>query len=454
MDDRKLLEKFVAKCPFAVLVQTAMRGVIRDEFEKLFEKYRSRQYSKTLSFSATAIAVADVVLRFSQNFRQAFTQHKESLLVSLTSFYNKINSMELAVSEAIVAHSAQRAAELQDNLAFGVREVLKGYKVYAFDGNHLQEAEKRLKPLRMLHDAPLAGTIVARFDLQRCLFDRAYLLEDAHAQESTTLDRIIDDLELGDLFIADRHYCVIPALRKADEKKVCFVVRQHGRFKGVLIGERRQIGRTETGMVYEQIIHSSKRPDALVMRRITVELDKPTRDGDRNIHVLTNLPAEVDAQTIADLYRLRWEEETGYYYLTTTLTCELPSVGHPQAALFLFCMAMMAFNTRQVVFASLYAEHDKEAVDNVSHHALSVETARFTDGMLVALDDAFWERLIGDGIEQLVSLLRELSRRIDLTKYRKRPRGPKVKVEKPPHTRPKTHVSIAKVLKEAPKKRP
>jgi hypothetical protein len=105
------------------------------------------------------------------------------------------------------------------------------------------------------------------------------------------------------------------------------------------------------------------------------------------------------------------------------------------------------------VFASLYAEHDEESVDNVSHHAMSVETARFTDGMLVVLDDAFWERLIGDGIERLASLLRELSRRINLTKYRKHPRGPKVKVEKPPHTRPKSHVSIAKVLKDAPKKR-
>jgi len=454
MDDRTLLDKFAAQCPIAVLAQTAIRGVIRDEFDELFEKHRNRQYEKELSFSTMAIAVADVVLRFVPNFCQAYKKHAKDLLVSLTSFYNKINATELQISEAIVARSAQRAAELQDQLGFSIREVLKSYKVYAFDGNHLQEAEKRLKPLRMLHDAPLAGTIVARFDLQRFLFDRAYLLEDAHAQESTTLDRILDDLGVGDLFIADRHYCVIPALRKADDKKIRFVVRQHGRFKGVLIGERRQIGRTETGMVYEQIIHSSNAEDAVIMRRITVELDKPTRDGDMIIHVLTNLPAEVDALTIADLYRLRWEEETGYYYLTTTLTCELSSIGCPQAALFLFCMAMMAFNVRQTIFAALSAEHDAELVEEVSHHALSVETARYTEGMLVILDDAFWERLIGDDPNQLVTLMRELSRRVDLKKYQKARRGPKKKVEKPPHTRPKTHVSIAKVLREAPKKRP
>src|SRR5262245_10966940 len=100
MDDRMLqmlLDKFLVQCQFAVLVQTAMRGVIHEEFEAIFEEHRSRQYCRTLSFSATAVAVADVVLRFCENFRQAFWQHEKNLLVSLTSFYNKINSMELTI---------------------------------------------------------------------------------------------------------------------------------------------------------------------------------------------------------------------------------------------------------------------------------------------------------------------------------------------------------------------
>lgn len=454
MDDSKLLGTFLRKCPFAVLTQAAIRGVVADEFDDIFEEHRSQQYKRTMPFSAMATAVADVVLRFAENFRQAYRKHEESLLVSLTSFYNKINATELQISEAIVARSAQRATKVQDQLGFEPWQVLEGYNVYALDGNHLQEAEKRLKPLRLLHDAPLAGTIVARFDLQRSLFDRAYLLDDAHAQESTTLDRVVDDLGLDDLIMADRHYCVLGFLRATDQKGSHFLVRQHGRFKGVLVGKRRRVGRTETGTVYEQTIQTSLDADALVMRRITVELDAPTRDGDTVIHLLTNLPADVDALVIADLYRLRWEEETGYYYLTTTLTCELPSVGHPQAALFLFCMAMMAFNVRQVVFAALYAEHDTELVEEVSHHAVSVETSRYTDGMLVVLDDPFWKRFIGQSPEQLATRLRELSQSIDLKKYRKSRRGPKKPVIKPPRTRPKTHVSIAKILKQASAKTP
>jgi len=447
--DRKLLDSFLKKCPFAVLTQAAVRGVIVGELDDIFEEHRQQQYERTLTFSATATAVADVVLRFAENFRQAYATHKENLRVSLTSFYNKINATELAISEAIAARSAQRAAALQDELGFRPWEVLPGYRVYALDGNHLPESDKRLEPLRLLHDAPLPGTVVARFDLQRQLFDRAYVLEDAHAQESTVLDRVLEDLQPGEVLMADRHYCILRFLRAADAKGVFFLIRQHGRFKGVLVGQRRKIGCIATGTVYEQAIKTDSTADALVMRRITVELDEPTRNGDAVIHLLTNLPARVDALGVSNAYRRRWEEETGFYYLTTTLTCELASVGDPQAALFLFCMAMLAFNIRQVVFAALYAEHEEELVSEVSHHALSVEVSRFTDGMLVVLDDEFWDRVLGKSDFDQAQQLRSFSQQIDLHQYRKHKRGPKKKVVKPPRTRNKTHVSTAKLLREA-----
>lgn len=454
MNHDELFVKFLKKCPIAVLTQVAIRGVIGEEFDPLFEKHRGQQYERTLTFSAMATAVADVTLRLAGNFRQAYQTHKEELRVSLTSFYNKINATELATSEAIVARSAQRAAEIQDRLEFPPWPSLSGYNVYALDGNHLQESEKRLQPLRLLHDAPLAGTAVARFDLRRQLFDRVYLLEDAHAQESTVLDRALEDLGAKDLILADRHYCILSFLTNATKKRTKFVVRQHGRFKGILLGKRRRIGVTETGTVYEQSIATSDAKDALVMRRITVELNQPTRDGDTVIHLLTNLPASVNALAIADLYRERWEAETGFFYVTTTLTCELPSIGNPRAALFLFSMALMAFNIRQVTNAALYAEHDAELVNNLSHHAMAVEISRFTDGMLVVLDNKLWQRLLGNSDADLATRLRQLSRGIDLRQYKKSKRGPKKIVVKPPRTRHKTHVSTAKILKLATQQTP
>ena len=89
--------------------------------------------------------------------------------------------------------------------------------------------------------------------------------------------------------MADRHYCIVSFLNKIAEACGCFVIRQHGRLKGVLLGKCKRIGRISTGVVYEQQMRLSADQDAMVVRRVTVKLDNPTRDGAVEIHVLTNL---------------------------------------------------------------------------------------------------------------------------------------------------------------------
>lgn len=451
MEGPQLIETFVKTCPFAVLTQAAIRATIGDDLDEVFHNERSRQYEGEVLFSDVALAVADVALGFAENPNQAYKTQKENLGVSLTSFYNKINATEPAISEGVVRRAAQRAGDMMDELECAAYEIIPGYRVFALDGNHLPESEKRLEPLRDAFDAPLPGTVVARFDLQRQLFDRAYLLEDAHAQECSVKDRILAELQPDDCVVADRHYCVLDFLKRIDQAQAAFVIRQHGRFEGVLVGKRKYVGRISTGKVYEQEIWTSD--GTFSMRRITLELDAPTRDGDTEIHILTNLPAHIAATQIAETYGLRWEEEIGFYYLTTTLTCELPTLGRPRAALFLFCMAMLAFNIRQVMFAALYAEHDEEEVDEVSHFHVSVEVSRFTDGMLAIIDDEMWESWLPTNSADVVSLLRDIARTIDLDDYKKSRRGPKKKKKSPKRTRAKTHLSTAKALAAA-KQRP
>ena len=238
-------------------------------------------------------------------------------------------------------------------------ESLPGHRVFGLDGNHLQKTEKRLQELRGVAQAPLPGTTVGRFDLGRQLFDRIYLLEDAHQQEASVLGRVAEDLEPGDVVVADRHYCVVSFLNQLAQQSCFFAIRQHGRLKGVLLGKRCKIGRTGTGMVYEQSMRITQNPDAIIVRRITIELDKPTRDGDTEIHILTNLSNNINAKRIADLYLRRWEEETAFYHMQMCLNGELPSLGHPRAALFLFCIGMMAYNILQMLISVLYVEHDE-----------------------------------------------------------------------------------------------
>jgi IS4 transposase len=95
--------------------------------------------------------------------------------------------------------------------------------------------------------------------------------------------------------------------------------------------------------VYEQALEIRDGDDTLLLRRITVELDEPTRNGDVEIHILSNVPADdASACELADLYRERWEIENAFYILTMTLTCEMKSNCHPRCALFPRCQVSNA----------------------------------------------------------------------------------------------------------------
>ena len=117
----------------------------------------------------------------------------------------------------------------------------------------------------------------------------------------------------------------------------------------------------------------------MTLRRITVALHKPTRDGDTAIHVLEQCPdgGKASAQTLAARYGKRWTIETMFQALTETLTCEVPALGYPKAALFGFCLALMAYNAVAVIKAALRAVHGGETVQQaISTYYLALEIRR------------------------------------------------------------------------------
>ena len=450
----KLLNKFIHKCPFAVMTRVLAEPFISKNLDGVFEMHREHQYEGKVQFSAVALAVADVTLNFCDNLNQAYKQHKQRLGIAITSFYDKVKCIRPTLSQAIVRHSAEQTIQLQNELGFEPWVILPGYECFTVDGNHLPRTDKRLKELRDSPGAPLPGKVVARFDLQRQIFDRAYLLADAHDQELATCDAIIEDLKQSQVLIADRHYCIVAFFEKIAAAAGYFVIRQHGRLKGELLGKRTRLGEIETGVVYEQAMKLSRRDDAMIVRRITVELYASTRDGEQEIHILSNLPARVPASAIAQTYRFRWEEETAFHVLQMTLTCESTSLGHPYAALFLFCMAMLAYNLRQVIFAALFAEHSSDAVEQISHFHVSVNVSRYSDGMLIALDEAFWRRYVPTNPDSQANLLRTISREINLKEFRKSQRTAKKNNAKRSKNAQSKHVSSAKRLKLAEAKDP
>jgi Transposase DDE domain len=448
MRGTEVLDRFVESRPLCVMTRCVLGHMVSGDLDDVFAQCRQRQYEGDIKFSALATSVADVALSFCDNFNQAYKRHKEDLAASVVAYYGKLNRVEPAVSEGVVRFAGRKAAELLHAIAAATPEVLPGYKCSVLDGNHLRKSEKRIGELRGLCAAALPGTVVAKFSLEGQLFERAYLLEDAHAQESTVLDRVVADLQADELLIADRHFCIVKFLLDVAAAAGFFVIRHHGRLHGELLGERQTVGRTDTGMVSEQAMRVRDGGGrVLTVRRVTVELDTPTRDGDREIHLLSNVPSRhAGAGRLAQLYHDRWEIENAFYVLTMTLTCEVRSIGHPRAALFLFCTALLAYNCRQVLYAALRTAHDPSEVGAMSHHSVALEVVQPMDGLVTAIPEGDWDRLLPATVSGRAAFLRRVSRHVDVRSHRKSVRGPKK--PQPPRKRCKagTHVSTHRLL--------
>ena len=261
--------------------------------------------------------------------------------------------------------------------------------------------------------------------------------------------QVLPGVEPDDLWIADRNFCTVDFLSGIAARGGCFVVRQHGQLKGTLIGARQSKGAIDTGKVYEQKIGLvNAQGDTVLLRRITVVLHEPTRDGDTEIHVLSNVPMrKASAQKLAESYGKRWTIETMFQELTETLTCEVNALGYPKAALFGFCLALMAYNAVAVMKAALRAVYGHETVhQGISAYYLALEISQTYDGMMVAIPSPHWSIFRSMNAQQLADVLQELAAHVNLRRYKKHPRGPKKKPTQRTAYKNGDHVSTAKIM--------
>jgi Transposase DDE domain len=453
-----VFEPFLAKRPLCVMARGVLQHLLEPgHVDRLFANTAQRGYQKELLFSTLTDLFSEVVLRVEPSVHAAYQRREGELGVSVAALYKKLNGIEPVVSAALVSDSAQRAQNIIAAMKAANPPWLRGYRARVLDGNHLGATEHRIEELRTTWAAPLPGRALVVLDPQWMLATHAFLTKDGHASERTLLDEVLQTVEARDVWIADRNFCTLGFLFGIARRLGFFVIRQHGCLKGTLIGERKRCGRIHTGVVYEQKIQLTdpETGETRTWRRITVELKTPTRDGDRELHILTNLPADAaDAATVCELYRKRWTLETVFQEITTTLDCEVPSLGYPPAALFAFCLALLAYNAVSVLKAALRVTHGAKKVTNeVSGYYIALEIRQAYDGMSVVIADEQWEPFATATAEEMAAWLRRVAGGIDLARYRKHKRGPK----KPPPKKSKYknggHVSTEKLLRERQRKR-
>jgi len=421
-----------------------------ERHDALFERVAQRQYTRTLLFSALIELMLAVVLCVEPSVYAGYRHRKKRLGVSDQAVYDKLDNMELGVAAALVEDSAQQAAAVIDALGARRKPWLPGYRVRILDGNHLSGTEHRPAPLRTTWAAALPGKVLDVIEPETGLSTHVFLTPDGHANERTLLDDVLAMVAKRDVWIADRNFCTLRFLASIAAAGAFFIIRQHASVKGKLRGKRRLVGVGPTGKVYEQALELTFEGVTQTLRRITIVLNQATRDGDWELHVLTNLPAKVSAVVVAKLYGKRWTIETLFLEVTQTLACEMKTLAYPKAALLIFCLALVAANAVAVIKAALRAAHGETKADELSGYYLALEIEQTYDGMMVALPPRCWARFRSMGPTQFAAVLRQIAVHGDLSLYKKSKRGPKKPLPNRGRYKNGGHVSTHKLLTQKP----
>jgi hypothetical protein len=327
---------------------------------------------------------------------------------------------------------------------------MPGYQIQGLDGHPRSATEHRLKELRGTWAAPLPGQALVVLDQQRMLSTDGMVSEDGHAQERSLIPEVLQLVEADQRWMEDRNFCTLGLMFGMARRGAAFVVPQHAQLPGEWLGRAKRLSTTRSGPVYEQAmrVRDPTTGETMRLRRMTIKRKVPTRDGDTERHILSNGPnGRASAAPLARVYGKRWSIETAFFAITTTLSCEINTLAYPKAALFPFCLVLLADNAVSLIKAALRREHGRQKINaEVSGSYLSLEISRTYDGMMVAIPPPPWALFRDLSDQAFASMLRELASSVDLSKYQKHPRGPK---KKPPERTPYqngNHVSTAKLL--------
>jgi hypothetical protein len=449
----ELLQRFAHECPMPVMARAVCERVLNPKsLDECFEQVTKMQYTRELLFSSIFEIMSAVVFKAFPTVHAAYQVKKCEIGVSVTSLYNKLNGLEPATSRALVRDIAVDMAQMVADLKGTRRPWLPSYRIKVLDGNCIESTEHRLAVLRDTKAGPLPGKSLVVYDPSLEMAIDVFPCEDGHTQERALLKEVLATIQPNDLWIMDRNFCVRKFLAGIGDRGGRFICRHHKNLPLTPLGPERRGGSIETGAIYEQWVEFDPADGGKVrkIRRIRLKLKCKTRDGDRELFVLTDLSkSAAHAKQVAEMYRKRWTIETMFQELEAHLHSEVNTLGYPRAALFAFCVALVSYNILAVIKAALRAVHGEETIaTKVSGYYIAGELTRCYEGMMIALPPPAWSRFRKASDGEFLKLFLTIAEGVNLDRYRKHPRGPK----KPPPKRNKhaksPHVSTARLLRD------
>ena len=426
----EVIERLRSEAPVPVMARATLEKILSDaRVNEIFSESAISQKDGELLFSTVVDLMLATVTRVQPSLHAAYQSRAEQIEVSVRSIYNKVKGVESQVTRHLVTETSSDMLEVLQQMRATRDPLFPGYRTKIIDGNHLARTERRLGALRDANVAPRPGHTLVVLDQESDLVIDAFPNVDGFSQERSQLPAVLATVEAGDIWIADRNFCTTEFVSVIADRGAGFVIRQHSKtLRHELVGERKWVAETATGQVYEQCIHIERsNGEVWVARRVTIELNQTTRNGDSVVHVVTNLPENIQADAIASGYLKRWTIETMFCQLEATLRNEVNTLAFPQAALFGFGLALVAYNIMNLIQGALRASHGHEKVqEEVSVYYIADEIQGTWRGLDLLIDKQSWKEKFGAmSNTQLARFLLLAAKSVNLKRFQKHKRKPK-----------------------------
>jgi len=411
----------------SVLVRGAMeRWLAPDVLAEVARTSGGANYERKITLEALTALMLDAVLGMQPSVHAAAVARRDEWQGSLQALYGKLARVEPRFSVGLVRRTAEGILPL---VTRAMRRKRSTYSVKILDGTMPDGSEHRLSALRDLRAAGLPAKAVVVYDLATGVCERAAVSEDAYAGEKPLAEALVDEARPGELYVGDRGFCTVRIMGRIIDRGAAFVVRELAH--DMVYDDRRPERRRKESLVGEAQVslRCRERDCAWRLRRIHVHLDEPTRDGDREVRLLTNLPTSFKARDVADLYRRRWQVERYFHLVKRELHGQLPSLGEPRAAIFALCAALAAGNVLAWIKSLTRGKRggDEPAL---SGYYLALEISRGYAAVEALTGERDWQALAALSDRGFQKWAARLADAVDWSRYVTHPRGPK---HPPPH---------------------
>jgi Transposase DDE domain len=408
MDGDAFSTAVLEKLPLADAVWRLLHFTMDDVWlEDLWRRNRGPCYERDLKFSTLAHLISDALLQHGGSGNQAFerAQEREILPVSITSAYDKLGNLPLAVSETLLEEGTQRInAVLPESPAVDpLPDCWADHELFGADGKAIKHVKRLLKPLRGLQAGILGARASVGLNLRTGLAVALVGHLDGEAGEAALTEALLPKLaaaagpERPWVVVLDRLYCNLSFPQHVLNAGGHFLIRYCS--NTTFVPDPAQPAQESRDAKGQRIVQEwgwlgkVEKADRQYVRRITKDLP----DG-KEIGVVTDLWDEVKypAEAMLSTYQSRWGIETVFHQITDVFSLRHLIGTMPKAVLFQLSFCLLLYNTLQGVRAHL-ASHQKCAAKKISNEKLFYDVNR----QMVAVDELI-------DVEELLALLGEV----------------------------------------------